>query len=804
MKLLSLAKTRGKLKRNRPQLDHEFEEYNSRHLDGIDDGFSVDDDTDMLHFRDLCKDVAEGDDDVWDQIRIWLSANSDERITLAVTGKVENEMTALHCVCRSDPPEDIINVMLEHGADALDMQDIYGWAPLHYACACGASYEVIMRLNDESPFSKTSVDRRGRAPIHFALSNLKAKDQLSPVVVASLVNTGAATYPDDTGMLPLHYACAYGSNDDVIKTLIQAHPDAMVSMDDQGRTPLVFCLVNCGQDYAAAAVRYMLEKNKEIVDRYEGDNVPLYTLADHAHQIKDADGMTNSAKCLECYLNTEPLPTAGLISAIQQLPIWLLEQALDLPVVHALLNQKTSQPFPTAVLMVDFYVLTLMIISFSQLIVSSIGQRSDDDPSNDAIGGIRVTPLYLGIAYFVMRELIQLIGVSSLGALSTYLTDTTNLIDILYISLLFNWTYWIHTGIGDLEVFRMGTALTLGLVWTNVLVYFKNVLIDFAIFVAGVSYVVRRLGAFMLALFIVLMAFAQIFLTVYQGTPHCTDPLPPEDLMDIRCGSDEDRHWCDYWSALIRLMSMMLGAIDENDFPDSQVAIVFLVIFFFLVVILLANVLIAIVTEAYAVVRNERAALVFWTNRLDFVAEMDAIAHAPWVRYLVRWVYGDDMEKERSGEKSTYGSKTWNNLLDIFEEEVEKLGWWSSAAWKQFFNRIFVAFIILPTWIFLGLVSAGLAWPPEIREYVFVETIASRLLRSGDDGLEEQRASEVVCIMQEVEDLSDELALQLSTDRVTVAQIHANLYELRLEVLSEIKRMKETLHREIGRLNDKN
>jgi hypothetical protein len=50
----------------------------------------------------------------------------------------------------------------------------------------------------------------------------------------------------------------------------------------------------------------------------------------------------------------------------------------------------------------------------------------------------------------------------------------------------------------------------------------------------------------------------------------------------------------------------------------------------FLVVILLANVLIAIVTDSYKVIQDQRAAIAFWTNRLDFVAEMDAIANGPW------------------------------------------------------------------------------------------------------------------------------------------------------------------------------
>lgn len=52
----------------------------------------------------------------------------------------------------------------------------------------------------------------------------------------------------------------------------------------------------------------------------------------------------------------------------------------------------------------------------------------------------------------------------------------------------------------------------------------------------------------------------------------------------------------------------------------------FLYCFFaFLVVILLSNALIVIVAERHSVIQNEHAEMVFWSNRLHLVAEMDAI-----------------------------------------------------------------------------------------------------------------------------------------------------------------------------------
>jgi Ion transport protein len=764
-------------------------------------------DSEIITFYNVCSQMTEGDDQGWEWLRTWLRTHDEQQVQEGVMFRDAQEMTALHCISRNDPPEDVINTMLEFGAEALDMPDTFGWLPLHYACACGASSEVIMRFNEESPFSKTVVDRRGRAPIHFALSNLGSRRTITPEIVASLINTGSSTYPDDTGMLPLHYACAYGADDEVIQALIEANPDGLLAMDDRGRTPLVFCLANCDRDYAAAAARFMLETNQDVVNRYEGTKVPLQALADHAHHIKDPAGMVNASKCLECYMHTEPLPTADLISAIQQLPDWLLEEALHLHIVQVLLNQKTSQPFPTAVLMFDFYILTMTIVSFSILIVRSIQVRSDDDPYNNALDGAILSPLYIGISYFILRELIQLVGVTSLGALSTYIADGTNLIDIVYISLLLVWSICMHTGQGDLDVFRTGTALTLGLVWMNFLIYLQNVMIDLAIFVAGVTYVVQRLGAFLLATVIILVAFAQIFLTLYQETPYCNDYQQAKDVVDVACGVAIERPWCSFLPAFAHVLNMMLGAVEASDFPDSQAAIFFLIVFFFMVVILLTNVLIAIVTESYSVVRNERAAIVFWTNRLDFVGEMDAIAHGPWTRQAWRWLRLDKVETQKAmaGERSTFGSKTWRQMLDMFEDEVDQLSWWSREFWTLFFSRVFVAFVILPVWILLGLVTAGLLWPPEVREYVFVEAIATRLSNAGDESVEQQRLLEVETIQEDLEDLSDELALQLATDRANIAQLKVNLHDFRLSVLGDIKMLKERMSRAIeqnSRLND--
>ena len=73
-----------------------------------------------------------------------------------------------------------------------------------------------------------------------------------------------------------------------------------------------------------------------------------------------------------------------------------------------------------------------------------------------------------------------------------------------------------------------------------------------------------------------------------------------------------------------QVLTMMMGEIgSESRYDGNLVAQILYVAYAVVVVILLSNVLIAIVTDSYEIIQNDRAAIVFWSNRLDFVAEMD-------------------------------------------------------------------------------------------------------------------------------------------------------------------------------------
>lgn len=135
----------------------------------------------------------------WEPVREWLRTHSAEEVRVAAEQRGENAMTALHFACRNAPPADVVDVFLSIAEDTVQWPDTFGWLPVHYACACGADTDVIKLLAEAFPESKTTIDRRGRTPLHFALGN--SKKPVAPDVVVLLSSSGAAGYADDNGML---------------------------------------------------------------------------------------------------------------------------------------------------------------------------------------------------------------------------------------------------------------------------------------------------------------------------------------------------------------------------------------------------------------------------------------------------------------------------------------------------------------------------------------------------------------------------------------------------------------------------
>lgn len=298
----------------------------------------------------------------------------------------------------------------------------------------------------------------------------------------------------------------------------------------------------------------------------------------------------------------------------------------------------------------------------------------------------------------------------------------------------------------------------------------------------------RRLLAFLICLIIILIAFSRMFFTLFVDTSYCTiNQNPTGDVLYIGVMQEslEIRVWCDGWSSFLKVYTMLLGEVEETIFNDNTFAIILFVIFMLLVVILLANVLIAIVTDSYKIIQDQRAAIVFWTNRLHYIAQMDAIANGPWKSRL-RTSLGMSAIDRSHNVKVTFGEELWKRLMELFEYDLDEGV--MSLEFVCYMILRFCALIFAPLWILGGAVVAGWLWPPQIREMLFAQVVSKH--SSESDKEEELRKTQVQRLQVEIEGLREELLQELAMDRTQVVQMKSAVAERKLEIQNEMKHIK--------------
>jgi hypothetical protein len=259
---------------------------------------------------------------------------------------------------------------------------------------------------------------------------------------------------------------------------------------------------------------------------------------------------------------------------------------------------------------------------------------------------------------------------------------------------------------------------------------------------------------------------------------------------------------------------MMMGEIgSETRYDQNLVAQILYILYGFFIVILLSNVLIAIVTDSYEIVQNDRAAIVFWSNRLDFVAEMDSIASV--VRKRIFGTNGDDDAKkdntsmvpndthdDSSSESSrsfsdvdsrrVYGTEEWfrdqwNSIMSMFEHDAYGAASEDNRPidfWYDVLNKT-LAILMIPPWLILGFVTVGILWPPQVREWLFVQknTAASRA------EIERRKLEQLQGIQKDTKRLKDELRMDMQHDREEMFRVKGEVDAVQEEVLADLQQV---------------
>jgi len=737
----------------------------------------------------------------WEEIRNWFNTCTDieERRQAAEQRGEELFTTPLHLACRAyNPPFDVIQRLIECCPESVEWCDNGSWLPLHYACAYGSSVDVLQVLIEAFPGSRIAQDRRGRTPLHFAiLARSKRRDGEMSEAVRLLSEGGATELMDEAGMLPFHIACAFGTSTDVLQTLAYEYPDSIYACDPNGKSPLHFAMVNATRDASPAVVDLLLamddrlgRKNKQadrLVNKCDHNgNLSLYLLAVQAQSLKDdmEDERENTSKCLRKYLSGTPLPSAEFLTALQCLPDWLRFEAVVNTNVQRILSEKIGKRFPTLFMIADG-VNYILSIGFLWGSYNEYYKKKKDVPS------WCYTPCLLAGSWFLFRELLQIVSLVYLGRIGTWYSPS-NCVDLLIIALLIYFTFGMMFFEFEKELMRTGVSITILMLFYGFISYLTTINVGLAVFVKGLECIVQRLRNFLAALLLILILFAFMFEFVFRNDhDKCPeDPLPFPDYF----------YHCQFWSSFIRVLTMLMGEVRLEDYTDVPFAFLLYLIYTFLVVILLSNFLIAIVTDAFTYTRNDRSEMVFWSSRLDFVAEIDAI-HELWYHSIGLFCSRPKEELhhrnsiassqfsyvEYEAEKSTdLFRETWTSVMSLFDDH--NLSWFSGGMFKTLGLRV-LACCIVPLWVLIGGLSFGLFLPPQIREKVW--SSGNVINNSTDAALKiTQQMDE---LRAEVRLLRDEVAKKLSAERDLTFGGKHEIETVKEELMTDLKQVKEIM-----------
>ena len=184
--------------------------------------------------------------------------------------------------CSNDPEIikckiDIVQCLIDNGAQIEAKEDYYGWTPLHFASGtnCNSRIEGVKCLVENGAKIDARTDS-GETPLHFAA--IDDYGLLKPEVAQYLIDNGAQIDAvDKNGETPLHRACGSVADDknqnlgnpEIVKCLLENGAQIEVKSNiSRGYTPLHFASllpVESDNNYSAfETINYLLENGAQI------------------------------------------------------------------------------------------------------------------------------------------------------------------------------------------------------------------------------------------------------------------------------------------------------------------------------------------------------------------------------------------------------------------------------------------------------------------------------------------------------------------------------------------------------------
>ena len=229
------------------------------------------------------------------------------------TQKDQRRRSPLHCAVARLPPPCIVRALIEAAASTTNELDCRDSTPLNRAAEHGASAGVIRALLLTNPDAASIPDRSGRLPLHWSCCNVEGTSATTTPSMGSagqhairmkkqkreIVRLLLEAYPDGACRAdmwhrrPLDEAINSRCCPDIVEMLVRAYPAAAVSNGESGCTPLVSAIQN---GLGAEIIGLLVDANPSALDfplrkalEYQASPQVISVLAVDAETVESAD-----------------------------------------------------------------------------------------------------------------------------------------------------------------------------------------------------------------------------------------------------------------------------------------------------------------------------------------------------------------------------------------------------------------------------------------------------------------------------------------------------------------------------------
>ena len=326
----------------------------------------------------LVEDAYPHDEESIENVRNWLNDNrrNVKRFKEAAFYECGNE-TTLHRMIRNDTPFDVVETLIHNAAPEIaQIQDNNGKLPLHCACLCRSSFEIVAALVQAYPDGVRVTDHQGKLPIHYACEErapLNILNFLMEVYPESLdIQDGVCQYlpsdslkksierPADTlrvvfgegNFVPpicndhiflLHKAIRNKNSIHLVLLLLRAFPESCLLRDVHGRIPFHYACCDHHKEASVKIAMALLLASPNSCAVISEDNCGKKTqMMNFVNEM--ASRKDKNKRHLLHYLAARGLAENSLMILLESNPESILLQDIHgmLPFHHACLNPASS------------------------------------------------------------------------------------------------------------------------------------------------------------------------------------------------------------------------------------------------------------------------------------------------------------------------------------------------------------------------------------------------------------------------------------------------------------------------------